>query len=535
MTNASPRPAVLALLASLVCAAVLATHWPALSARAISFDDRAYVLENPLVLHPSADSLGRFFGEVLRPSTVRGYYHPLAMTSLMLDVGMGGGPENFEPFHRTSLALHALNALLVFVLLQQLFGNAAVAAIVALLFGVHPMTVETIPWLGERKTLLAAFFALASLCLYVRYATRGSRAAYAGSLAAFVLALLSKPTSIGIAPALLVIDAWPLRRLRWRTLIEVAPFLALAVVAAVLTFLSQKNSGGIYLPTQEPPARAPLTLLHNLVFYPSQIAWPAHLSSYYAFPHPFDLSNRAVLAGVVGTPILLAVLALSLGFTRAIVAGWLVFMLVIFPTLGVIGFTGVIAADKYAYLAMVGVLLIGAWALDRAWRAGPRRRAAVVAVALGLAAAEAVAAHRYLAVFQDTETLYRHMLEREPTASVLHEQLGTEFLKQGRVDEAMARWETAIRYWPGNYAAHFNLGVELEHRGRIDEAMQHYAAAATANPDDLAAHFNLGVQLAKRNRLDDAERELREVLRIDPSDAEAQRLLVAVRAKRQSK
>jgi len=139
---------------------VAATHWTTLSARTLSFDDHEYLITNRLVLNPSWDSAQRFLTEVKNPSTVGGYYQPLSMISLMIDVALGAGPDNLMPLHRTSLILHILNSCLLTLIIYQLFGSIPVAVMIGLLFGCHPLTVEPIPWIGERKTLLASFFAL---------------------------------------------------------------------------------------------------------------------------------------------------------------------------------------------------------------------------------------------------------------------------------------------------------------------------------------------------------------------------------------
>ena len=166
---------------------------------------------------------------------MHGYYQPLTMTSLMLDSALGGSPDHLLPYRRTSLILHLANTLLIAGLLYLLFGRFSVAVLVALLFGVHPLTVEPIPWVGERKTLLATFFALWSLLLYVRYAQQRGWLAYAGSMGTLVLALLAKPTVIAVPIVLLLLDYWPLKRLSWRTVIEKIPFIAVAVAFAVIT------------------------------------------------------------------------------------------------------------------------------------------------------------------------------------------------------------------------------------------------------------------------------------------------------------
>ena len=204
---------LLALLAAVVAAAICAAYWPVLSAQAISFDDAQFVTENPLVQNPSWQSAGQFLSEVRKPSTVKGYYLPLSMISLMLDYAAGGRPDDLRAFHRTSLALHVLNSVLVIVLIYSLFQQVWPAALLGLLFGLHPLTVEPVAWVGERKTLLAAFFALWCLILYVRY-TRNARWRWAvASLVMYLLALLSKPTAAPLPLLLLLLDWWPLRRI----------------------------------------------------------------------------------------------------------------------------------------------------------------------------------------------------------------------------------------------------------------------------------------------------------------------------------
>ena len=194
--NRDSEVALLIALIVAVCVAVVIAHWPALSANALSFDDTQYLTENLLVQSPGWASAKQFLTEVLEPSTVRGYYQPLTMISLMVDYALGGRADNLMPFHRTSLILHAANTALVIVLLYLLFGQAPVAAAVGLLFGLHPMTVEPIPWMSERKTLLAAFFALCCLVAYVRFKHKGNWRLYVCCLVLYLLALMSKPTSV---------------------------------------------------------------------------------------------------------------------------------------------------------------------------------------------------------------------------------------------------------------------------------------------------------------------------------------------------
>ena len=217
------RPTVvLAALAVGVAVAVMIGHWPALSARALAFDDDKHIFQNVLVQNPGFSSARRIVGEVLEPS-VGGYYKPLSMLSLMLDRAVADQPDDVRPFRRTSLGLHVVNTILVVVLLYQLFGQPWVAALVGLLFGLHPCTVEAIPWTAERKALVSAFFSLWCLVLYVRYARRRGWGFYAAALVMYLCALLSKPTATPVVALLLLLDYWPIRRLSWRAVWEKLP------------------------------------------------------------------------------------------------------------------------------------------------------------------------------------------------------------------------------------------------------------------------------------------------------------------------
>lgn len=527
----------LGLLIAAVGIATAAAHWPALSAQARTFDDRMYLINNPLVQNPSWASVGRFFREILRPSTVQGYYQPLAMTSLMLDYARGGSSHDLRAFHETSLALHVLNTGLILVLLHLLFRQPVVAAAIALLFGLHPLTVEPIPWVSERKTLLATCFVLCCLILYVQWARRRRRLYFLGAGIAFVLALLSKPTSTPLPILLLLLDYWPLRRMGKRALLEKIPLLAIAGAAAVITVVSQGQTAYLELPHLQSGARIPLTICHNVVFYLSKMVWPGSLTPHYPIPNPFDLSHPALLAGVVGTVVLVALLLVSWRWTRALVTGWLWFFVAIFPTLGVIGFTNVITSDKYAYLPAVGILLILAFTLTRVWgdpalaaRLRWRRLLVLACVAI-IALLEARATRRQLAYWENTEKLYRYMLTLAPQDVFLHSELGSELSDQGRYEEAVAHFETALRLYPNSYVDHNNLATVLMAMGRFGEAVAHFEAALRIKPDITASTCNnLGWAYWGQGRAEAALAYFERAVQLDPELPEAHASLGFVRA-----
>ncbi len=490
-----PAATLTVLLASAALVVVI-VHWPALGARARTFDDHMYLVNNPLVQNPGWASTARFFTEILAPSTVDGYYQPLAMISLMLDHARGGSVGDLRPFHQTSLLLHAANTALVGLLLYLLFRQPWVAALVALLFGIHPQTVEPIPWVSERKTLLATFFALISLNLYVLHARRPRWTLVAGYLAAFVLAVLSKPTSTPLPLVMLLLDYWPLRRLSWRRVLEKTPLFVIAAAASLVTVISQGQRALLELPHEQSPLRIPLTLCHNIVFYLAKATWPAGLTPHYPLPAPFDLTHPALRVGVIGTVTLLALLLLSWRWTRALLTGWLIFFVALFPTLGVIGFTNVIASDKYVYLPAVGLLLVLAWGLGRLWDRSPHdargrwTRAAIIAGTVLLLVFEARGVRRQLTHWQDTEGLYRYMLTQAPNSVSLHSELGTELAERGRHEEAMAHFQAALQMNPDSYMVHNNMATMLLQQGRCDEAITHFETALRLNPDVAAATYN---------------------------------------------
>ncbi|HUN81118.1 MAG TPA: tetratricopeptide repeat protein [Phycisphaerae bacterium] len=544
-----PQPSERRLLKWLLLGAFIATlivHWPAISARAVSFDDHQYLLDNSLVKHPSARSTWRFLSEVRKPSSVAGYYQPLSMISLMTDVAMGGGPNNFAPIHRTSLLLHAVNTGLVGIILFQLFGMAWPAAIVALVFGLHPLAIEPTAWVGERKTVLASFFAFLSIISYLSWcraqagmggnsAGRSSKRDSDGSRARgiwrlilsvvlFLLALMSKPTVVPLPVVLILLDWWPMKRLSTRTLLEKIPFLILAAIFAYITVVSQGTASVATMPTKYPASRVPLVLCHNIVFYLMKMIWPAHLSSHYPFPSPMNLSQPMVLAGLIGTAVLLSILAISLKWTRALVAGWLIFFFAILPTMQIIGFSDVIASDKYAYFPSLGILLVLAWALSKAWKSGAAWiRPIVICLAVLVPVGETYATREHLPVWKDTITYYDYMLKLTPNSAALHNNLAVELASMGRFDESIQHYRKALEFDPDDERTITNLGVALEGANRRAEAIELYQFALHRLPNCYSLHVNLSALYVKEGKDDLAleHARLARLLKMDSPQARA--------------
>lgn len=485
---------------------VLWTHYPVLDAQALSFDDGAYLVNNALVQRPGAESAWRFISEVRKPSTVAGYYQPLSMISLMLDCAAGGSPSRLTAFHRTSLALHVINTLLVILLLTALFDHVWAAAFAGLLFGVHPLVVEPLAWIGERKTMLATCFALASLLVYVLHARRPHGGRLAVSAGFFLLALLSKPTTTPLPILLLLLDIWPLRRLSVRhpgIWIEKSPFFVLAGVFAGITLISQGHAAELRPTRHGSPFEMPLVFCHNAVFYLWKMAYPAVLSSIYPFPEPLSLKSPAVCIGVVGSGALLAGLVVSLRWTAALVVGWLFFFFAILPTQITLSYSLGIAADKYAYFPAVGILMVMAWAFAKVWGLpGPAasaitRRSILLggaALAVGLAVRQS---RHQLAYWKDTETLQRHILRVSPKEVEVRIVLGVHLKNRGQLAEAMRLARETIELAPDDHRGYQLLGDSLAAGNQLADALVQYRAALALAPRKPEVNNNLGIAIAR--------------------------------------
>jgi tetratricopeptide (TPR) repeat protein len=524
LVSKNQLPAVLVIT---VCVIVAAAHWPVLSAKALLFDDDLFVGEDsPLVQNPGWALAGRALAEVFNPSVMVGYYQPLPVISIMADCAMGGNSRNLVPFRRTGLVIHIFNTALVVSLLYFLFGHPIPAAMGGLLFGVHPLSVEPVAWISDRKTLLAMFFVLWCLIFYVRFAQKGGRKSYFACMLMYLFALMSKPTSLPVPVLMLVLDYWPLRRFNRKAVIEKTPFFVLGIVFAVITTVSNNRSLGIPLSSRlEGPAqllRTFLTVCYLIIFYLRKIFWPMNLSSVYVLPEPLSLSNWVISASVFGTFVLIGGMFFSLRLTRAFLAGLLFFFLAILPVLGIVPFSNwVVASDKYVYMPIIGLLAVFGWAITSLWKKIAVPKTALIVLLLFLSSVQIYCLRRYLSHWRDTVSLFEHMLTLTPNAVQVHNDLGIELRSLGRTDEAISHFQQALKLKRDYAEAHNNLGFAFHSLGRMDEAIEEYRKAVRIKPDYSQAYNNLGAALWSQGRFDEAIKQFSQALKIRPDYAEA--------------
>jgi tetratricopeptide (TPR) repeat protein len=534
----------------------LFTFWPALSCKALCFDDDIYFYNNYLVKNPSWDSAKTFLVEVLKPSTVGGYYQPLTMISLMIDYKMGGQEDSFETFHRTSLILHICNTALLTILLYQLFGNEWIAAAIGLLFSVHPLTVETIPWISERKTLLSAFFALSSLNFYVYYTRKEKVIFLIVCTLMYIFALMSKPISTPLPIMMLLMDYWPLKRIKLKVLTEKIHLGIICVISSVITYISQSQIA-LTTPKAYGFMRIPLIICHNIVFYLYKMIFPINLSSHYEMPDRFNISSPEMLIGIIGTGILLALLIFSLRRTRMFLTGFLIFFVMVFPTLQLFQFSDVIAANKFVYIPSVGIMMIIAsvliWIYKHSKIGTTQTNILLVVLILSLSTAESIATRKYLGYWQNTLTLFNRMVNLNPNSIYLLNHLGNGYFKEGDIDKATKCFkkslaikpdtsiynnlasialmkgeidnasellQKAIALDPRNCEAYFNIANIFLSKSDFDKAIANYEKAINLNPRYLKARANLAIAYANQGNVEKAIQMLKDTIQLDSENAD---------------
>lgn len=521
-----PARAPAIVLALLLVAGIVATvHWPVLGVKALAVDDDIFVTHNPLVSRPGWTSAGRFFSEVLEPSTVSAYYLPLSMTSLMVDYALGGRAGDPEVFHRTNLALHVLNALLVLLLCRALDVGLVPAALAALLFGLHPLTVEPVASIGERKTLLATAFAFASIAGYLRWLERGGRAWKVASVLLYLLALLSKPSVTTLPAILLLLDVWRRRALSWRLIVEKWPFLLLSALSVVVTILSVARTWEFGALPETGVMRSVLRVCYVIVFYLGKILWPANLSPIYAPPATFTLTAPAVALAAVLVAALSALVAVAARRTRVPLVGWAGYVLALAPTFGILAWSTIIVYDRYVYFPALGLLILVAVGLDRAWSAaavgGAWRRVLLLAPIALVLAAEARGTRTMLHHWRDSVSLWTYVTEVAPTMAESFNGLGVAREARFEYDAAIAGFRRAVALDPNYSWARLNLASGLLRRGETPEALEHFARARMLLPGDPKTAYMHGVALIQAGRLTEAEAELRRAVDLKPDHVAA--------------
>jgi tetratricopeptide (TPR) repeat protein len=447
-------------------------------------------------------------------------WFPVTRLSHMLDFQLFGARSGMH--HLTSVLVHALTALLVFACLNRATGARWRSVLVAFLFALHPLHVESVAWVAERKDVLSAFFWFLTLWTYLRYAERPGVVRYVLVLLPFCLGLMSKPMIVTLPFVLLLVDVWPLRRPRTAALVwEKIPLLALAGVSAVVTFLVQKTGGAVELLIVRPIGMRIGNALLSYAAYIGQMFWPAKLALLYPYPGPL-VEWQVLFAGLLIAGISFFVLRMYRDHPYLTV-GWLWYLGTLVPVIGLVQVGLQAHADRYTYIPMVGLSIMLAWGAADLLVRWPRAKPVVIASVAVACSFAILITWVQIHVWKDSESVYRHTIDVTDENYVMHYGLGATLAKiPGRLPEAISEYRTSLRISPDYADAHFNLGVALsETPGHLSEAIQEYQAALRITPNKAEAHNDLGLALAETGRLQDAIAEYKEAIRIKPTHAGA--------------
>jgi tetratricopeptide (TPR) repeat protein len=509
-----PRTAV-ALLGLLLFLSTLALYYPALQNGFVNYDDPAYVTSNVHVQQGlTARNLAWAF-----TSTADANWHPLTRISHMLDAQLFGLAPTGH--HAQSVLWHALNVVLLFLLLAKTTGYLGRSALVAGLFAVHPLNVESVAWVAERKTVLSTFFWLLALAAYGWYAKRPRVGRYLLVALLFALGLMAKPMVITLPFALLLVDFWPLQRFPAtpisKLVLEKIPLLALSAGSAAITVYAQRVGGAVGSTQLLPMAMRIKNAIYSYLIYMEKAVWPSGLAVFY--PHP---EGSLALWKVLGTSALLAaVTALFWHFRerRYLLVGWFWFLGTLVPVIGIVQVGRQAWADRYAYLPLWGLFVIGVWLASEGAARVSLSRAAQVAIAIVVLLGYSVMAHIQIGYWRNSYSLFTHAIQVTDGNPIAEGNLGSALMEMRRPDLAIAHVERAIRLMPTFSTAHYNLGILLQRQNELDGALREYQLALKYGSDGLEVaqtHNNLGVLLNQLGRRDDAAAEFTQALALNP-------------------
>jgi tetratricopeptide (TPR) repeat protein len=491
----------------------------------VNYDDVDYVYDNTHVLQGiSLDGVAWAFTQRHACN-----WHPLTWLSHMLDCQLFGLWPGGH--HLTNVVLHAATVVLLFSVLRAITGRLWASACAAMLFAIHPLRAESVAWVSERKDVLAGLFLVATIAAYAGYARRAfSVMRYLAVLFCLALGLMAKPMLVTVPFVLLLLDYWPLGRMtrggrtpNWRPvgrlLLEKVPMLALVAVSAGLTLWAQQNA------MMAMDKIGPAFRLGNAIVaysaYLGKLVWPFHLAAMYGSVDRESLSATAVVGSLA---LLSAISAATVVLRRShpyLLVGWLWYLGMLVPVIGVVQVGVQTMADRYTYLPQIGLILAMVWGAADVLRTVPRGSSLGAVVAAVLVVALMAGAWRQTRTWRNSVALWQHLVDCTPLNYRSHDYLGEALLSSGRADDAIAQYQAALRLYPQYTKADCHLGEALLVLGRKTEAAEYFQQALRIDPDRFEAHYNLGMLSADSGRYVEAAEHFQRALRSAPPSLEA--------------
>ena len=499
--------------------ATLIVYAPVKDYQFVDLDDDLYVAHNPRIQN------GLTWGNIVWAlrTLEAGFWHPLTWWSHMLDCELFG--LNPGGHHLTNLLLHTLNVFLLFWLLQQATGAVWRSFLVGALFALHPLNVESVAWVAERKNVLSTLFWLLTIWAYLRYVKKPGWKRYLQVVSLFVLGLMAKPMLVTLPCVLLLLDYWPLGRLgsswsefrqKYSTLLlEKVPLLSLAVANGLLAIQAQQGMGA--LPSLQQfsfGARLANAVTANMS-YLSKMIWPTDLVVFYPHPETSLSVGHIVLAILVVSTISLLVWLGTPSFPYLSV-GWLWYLGTLLPVSGLIQVGQHAMADRYMYVPLMGLFILVVWGftqwLDR-WQV---RKELWIGASVCLLIGLSLSTRSQLAHWQNSITLFEHTIRSTDNNDLIHNNLGTALLERGEIKRAIEHFSAALEIKPDSPKVLYNMGLALKTEGRLEAAVRYFSKALEINPKLAGAHNNLGIMLLAQGHLEEAIQRFSKALENDP-------------------
>jgi Flp pilus assembly protein TadD len=526
------------LIALLLIVAIFAVFWQVRNHEFLKYDDQDYVTDNPHV------KAGLTLKGIIWAFTTThaANWHPVTWLSHMLDYDLYGLAPGGH--HLTSVLFHVANALLLFIIVHRMTKAPWVSGFVAALFAFHPLHVESVAWVAERKDVLSTFFWMLTLLAYIYYVEGPGVGRYSLVVCFFVLGLLAKPMVVTLPFVLLLIDYWPLKRFRFgpsddemsskghslmdfhkqtssalRLFSEKIPLFVLSAASTILTYLAQQKGGGLKSIETYPLDTRVINALVSYAGYIRKMLWPEGMAVFYPYPETFSIWE------IVGSITLLSCISiLVVRYARKhpfLLVGWFWYLGTLVPVIGLIQVGDQAMADRYTYIPLIGLFImvgIGFSCLFEKWRYRKVLLGASIGVALFLLM---VITRLQINHWQNNVALFKHALHVTSNNFLAHNNLGVALAEQGKDDEAISHYSEALRIKANYTYAHYNLGNALAKQGKVQEAITHYTEALRIKADYTDAHYNLGIALAEQGKTQEAIAHYIEALRIAPDFAKA--------------
>lgn len=486
----------------------------------INFDDNLYVTENPHVLN------GLNWADIKWAFTTQhtGYSHPITWLSHQLDCQLYGTWAGGH--HLTSICIHAINAILLFLLLFRTTGSFWSSAFVAELFAIHPLHIESVAWIAERKDVLSALFFFLTLHAFVSYVVKPTVGRYLLTFCLYLLGILSKPMLVTLPFLLLLLDYWPLRRLSLlatgdvrgssnlgKLILEKLPLVLIAVLWSVVTFAMQKGAGALVESAHVQFSHRLANAVASYGMYVWNTFWPHDLALFYPYPRTVRVKT------VIISAVLIAFVSVAcFGRRRSspyFLTGWLWFLGMLVPVIGLIQVGGQSRADRYTYLPQIGLFLLITWGAIELVRKWQRGHEILIAGAVLVIIALTVDSYFETSFWRDSERLWNRTLTNTSKNHVAQNNFGNALMDKGELDDAIIHFRESVEIFPDYPEAHNNLGVALAGKDHFNEAIASYRVATRLRPRYAEAHNNLAISLARSTQTEEAVTEFQEALRID--------------------